>query len=227
MQMKSTVTKTYYCAWKCAHCKQVHAEKGHLVKSETSSAGWTLQAAADKATASATRSADKAMEKLVADVNGKKSYRKLSVKGVCPHCSQKQPWVQPTRLKLILCALLGIALLLLFYSMTGGYLLYSLRRVTFRLTWLDDFLYLCLQNRWLPALILSIILMPLLWLLVSVIHDRAAMRKLDEAGDSACYPLILASPLPEGVGMDDERVAAAMEQIKNSPPQFAAPSRRS
>ncbi len=226
MQMKSTVTKTYHCAWKCVQCKQIHAEKACLMKSATSSAGWTLQAAADKASASATRSADKAMEKLIASVNGKKSCRKLGAKGVCPHCGQKQPWVQPTKLKLILCALLGLALLALFYT-RGPVLLLRLNRSLGRFPSLSNAIYFCIDNPWVPAVVLSIILMPLLWLLIGVIHDRRARRQLEEAGDPACYPLILASPLPEGVGMDDERVAAAVEAAKSSTPRFTAPSRRS
>lgn len=212
MQMKATVTKTYYCAWKCTRCGQVHAETAHLMNTAESSAGFTVQKAADKARAKAEKKSEKDFAKMVRNVNEHRSILQLTAAGKCPACGEKQPWVKPTSLRIIACLVLVAivaAVALPSGRAIGMWLIQQSRSVEL----LRNMARTVLEQPYLPAVVLCAILLPLMWLLTGALHNRHALRTLEETRDPACYPLVMVAPLPEGIDTSDERVQAAFALV--------------
>ncbi len=221
MAMRATVTKTYYCAWKCIHCGNLHAQAAQMVSVAESSAGFSNTKAAEKASEMASNAVEKNFAKMSSDVNAHKNYLKLTAPGKCPSCGKKQPWQCSTLLRFLaslIIAALSIYLLLPYGRRLGLYL----RRSSF----LNKVGRFIMDTPQLPAIVIGIILFIVTWRLFGLLHNRIALNKLQENGDPACYPLVVVSPLPEGVDAKDPRLQAAFTLIVNKSSGSFAPFSR-
>ena len=212
MQMKATVTKTYYCAWKCTGCGQLIAETGTQVNSAESSMGFTRDAAAQRARAAAESKAEKSFAKMVRNVNEHKNFNQLGTSGKCPHCGAKQPWVTPTMRKLLVSLVVALVIfaVMFFYR---HHIILRTRMVLPSTRFFMDMWRIIREQPYLPAVVVGILSLPITWLLQNWLHNKKALRALEETRDPLCYPLVLVTPLPEGVDATDLRVQAAFTLV--------------
>lgn len=213
MYMRATVTRHYRCGWKCTSCQSVQADKGTLRRQAEAGVGISQEKARNKAADAASLRTEKAMDKLIRDVNGHRSLYMLNVKGCCSACGKRQIWSCSAVLRLIVCAVyvaLVAAVFAVYGRLISSRLLFALRPSN---PLRDVVERLATTPYLLPGLI-AVVGVVLLWVLTRWVHGFIALKRLASLGDPHYYPLIITPSLIGSTEMDDPRVLAVIDALK-------------